>query len=264
MTDDDLKLRPDAGNVGLEHGELEPPCGENTKLEPLGVYRASRGISSAMKAVFDVLYDANEPLDLDTIVDRTFNRVVPAVHYHARRALIRERERGRRYSEAPRRAVASGTANIARDRRKATSGGGTEVSLKDAWRWYLARTMRFAARRPGSLRREDGRYSPNPLKPPMVMQPDGRRVKYTREVWAHTSERDRAIGDIQVMRMEIDRVLESADLGRLDDHLMTALRKFAGRNRSLRWIVERPTTDAAKAWLLGEFIRRRYGSPPDM
>lgn len=241
---------------------LQP--GDNAGLEPLGKYRASRGISSTMKDVFDVLYEAGEPLDVDTIAERTFARASGAAQGHARRWLVRRRQRNRRqYQEAH---------PSSRDR---DVHSGRQITLAESWRPWIASLVQ-GGERWGSLLRKDGnRYCPNPDKPPRIARPDGRLSGYTREMWEVTTAEDRAIGEVQTMRMEAERLLGGLDKQTLEHAIELAAHDFAKQGRAepratnaaralrsrIGWLLQRPTTDAARAWLLEELVHRAYGSP---
>jgi hypothetical protein len=226
---------------------------EGAGLEPLGRRRASRGIGTPLRAVFDVLYEAGEPLDAETLAERTFDRVEATTHYHARRAYIRERWRG-----AP--PASHHRTNL------------DDIPLDYAWRQHLKKSIRDGVRRRVLVRLEGERFAPNPAKPPRVQQPDGRVVPYTREQALGLSEHERAIGDVIAIRPELNRLLSGLDQGELRQVVELAATAFSPRSgertdpRTLRarltWLLNRPTTDAGRAWLLGELVRRAYGDPP--
>jgi hypothetical protein len=109
---------------------------QDAGLEPLGRYRGGRGIDAAMKAVFDVLYEADEPFDRDTVAERTFARVHPASHYHARRAVL------------------PGRLRLGKPRSVAGTPAPSDPSLVESWLTYIRRVMKDGARR-GTLLRED-------------------------------------------------------------------------------------------------------------
>lgn len=240
--------------------ELQPGV-KGAGLEPLGRRRGARGIGTPMRAVFDVLYEANEPLDINTLADRTFDRVDAPAHYHARRSYVRHRESQRR---AP---SSAWTGTSSRPHQNLE-----EVPVKYAWRGYLSKAVAAAVRRGVLVRTEEGRFDPNPLKPPRVQQPDGRVVPYTREQALGLSALEQAIGDVQAMRLELGRLLAGLDSDELRQAVQLAATAFAPRagERSdprtlrarLRWLLDRPSTDAGRAWLLGELVRRAYGGPP--
>lgn len=240
--------------------------GEDSGLEPLGKYRAGRGISSTTKDVFDVLFEADEPLDVDTIATRTFARASGAAQGHARRVILRERESARRRR---RRSDPS-----YRERR-----GHAELSLEEAWRPWIARLVQGARRWGSLLRDENDLYRPNPDKPPRIARADGSTYRYTREAWAATTAQDRAVGDVATMRMEAERLLRGLDKRELEHAISLAVNAFARETRSeqplaknaaralrvrIGWLLARPTTDASRAWLLHELVRRAYGSPPEV
>jgi hypothetical protein len=246
---------------------LFQPGDEETGLEPLGKYRAARGIDTTMRSVFDVLYEADEPLDRDTIAERTFSRASGAAQGHARRVMLRTRESHRKTQAKRRGAVTRERASFA-----------SHLSLEDAWRSWIQRLLLDSKRWGRLIRDEEGRYRPNPEKPPRAARADGTTFPYTREAWEESTARDRAVGEVQTMRMETNRL---ADLSREElQHAITlAVRTFekqtGGRpprsnnaSRALRvrigWLLDRPTTDAGPAWLLNELVRRAYGLPPEM
>jgi hypothetical protein len=118
---------------------------------------------------------------------------------------------------------------------------------------------------------DQGRYYPNPDKPPMAERVDGSIYRYSREAWLETTQLERTTGEVHTMSMEIERYLG----GRSRDELLLVLEilvdDFAGfgkeKRRPLdprtaraqfRWLLERPTTDESRAWLLHELTRRIY------
>jgi hypothetical protein len=232
--------------------ELQPGEDESAGLEPLGRRRGSRGIGAPMRAVLDVLYEAGEPLDVDTLAERTFGRVDATAHYHARRVYVRKLRSDRR--------------------RRGSLDAIPAVSLERAWRYLIAKAVDLATGREVLIRTEGRRYAPNPVKPPRVQRPDGRVVQYTREQALGLSALEQAIGDVQAMRPELDRLLAGLDAGELRQTVELAATAFAPRSGErtnpqilrarLRWLLGRPTTDAGRAWLLNELVRRAYGSPP--
>jgi hypothetical protein len=233
------------------------PGGKNAGLEPLGRYRPGQGIGSSMRAVFDVLYEAGEPLDIDTLAKCTFERVDAPSHYHARRWYVRRLESQRRY----------------RERSYGHSRTSHERSLKDAWRQHTAQLIRHAVARGVLLRRDGPTFEPNPAMPPRVQEPDGHVRPYTREQALGLGAFEQAIGDVSAMRAELNRLLTGLTEGELRQAVELAAVAFAPnpsertdprvlRSR-LRWLLNRPTTDAGRAWLLGELVRRAYGQPPD-
>jgi hypothetical protein len=223
---------------------------DTVALEPLAKPRGSRGISAAMRAVFDVLYEADMPLDIDTIAERTFELVHPAVRYHARRAYVRRRR---------------------------LRHGANGVTLEVAWRGHLGYIVGKAAVRGVLIRTGEQRrrhYAPNPARPPSVQQPDGSLIAYTRDAWTWMSESHRTIGDIQTMRMEAERLLGGLSKQELETVIELAILAFTGNTRHSRrpvdprplrvrldWLLKRPTTDASRAWLLHELVHRTYGPP---
>ena len=241
--------------------QLRPGDDEHAGLEPLGRRRGARGIGTPLRAVFDVLYEVDEPLDLDTLAERTFDRVDAPAHYHARRAYVRHREAQRR---AP---SSTWTGTSSRPQQNLD-----EIPLEYAWRGFLSHTVFGATRREVLLRDEEGRFAPNPLKPPRVQRPDGRVVPYTREQALGLGALEQAIGDVMAMRTELDRLLRDLTAGELRQTVELAAARFAPESHErtdprvlrsrLRWLLGRPTTDAGRAWLLGELVRRAYGEPP--
>jgi len=233
---------------------------EEDGLEPLGRHRSGRGIDATTKAIFDVLYEADEPLHVDVLVERTFDRVHPAVHYHARRRYVRKLESDR----------------LAKNRATESDSVARNFTTEKAWWYFVKEAARQSAySRYGVLLRDGDVYRPNPEKPPRVQQADGSLVKYTRDAWLALTARDRAVGEVQTMRMETNRVFGSLTREELEHTLQLAAHDFATprpRNsnaasnlrRRVGWLLDRPTTDAGRAWLLQELVRRIYGLPPDM
>jgi hypothetical protein len=242
--------------VSTEEHTLEP--GEDAGLEPLGRYR-SNGMSSTMRNIFDVLYEAGEPLSPETIAQRTYERASGASQFHARRAVLRERTRQRATQHL---SIAEG-------------GSKRERSVAAEWPMWIKKLLRDARTRHVLVRDENGRYSPNPAKPPRAMHVDGTIYAYTREAWLETTQEARTTGEIHTMTMEVERFLG----GRSRDELLLVLEVFVddlsgftrgkgkGKRRpldprtvrsQLRWLLERPTTDESRAWLLHELVRRIY------
>jgi hypothetical protein len=234
--------------------ELEP--GDNARLEPLGKYVAGRGMDSASRSIFDVLYEAGEPLDRQTIGDRTFDRASSAAQYHARRAMARQRQ--------PRIPRTHESRSLVRN-----------VPLRDDWRSWVNRLILEMARRGTLLRDEEGRYRPNPDKPPRAARVDGGVYPYTREAWLETTAEERTVGEVHTMKMQVERFLG----GRSRDELLLVLEVFVddlagfGKDKrrpldprtvraQLRWLLERPTTDESRAWLLNELARRIFDLSP--
>lgn len=237
--------------MNAEEYELEP--GEDAGLEPLGRYRQS-AMSTVMQDAFDVLYEANEPLSPETIAARTLERASGASQFHARRAVIRERVRQR---VSPHLTLANGETK-------------REMSVATAWPLWIKKLLRDARTRGTLIRNEDGEYAPNPVKPPRAIRVDGTTYPYTREAWLETTQEARTTGEVHTMTMEVERFLG----GRSRDELLLVLEVFVddltgfGRGRrpldprtirkQLRWLLERPTTDESRAWLLHELVRRIY------
>ena len=105
------------------------------------------------------------------------------------------------------------------------------------------------------------------------MHVDGTTYPYTREAWLETTQQERTTGEIHTMTMEVERFLG----GRGRDELLLVLEVFVddltgfGKEKrrpldprtvrsQLRWLLERPTTDESRAWLLHELTRRIYES----
>jgi hypothetical protein len=205
-----------------------------------------------MRVVFDVLYEAGRPLTVDEIADRAYERVHPAVLYQAKRAYERDRARER-------------TSLRKHDSER-------DVDERRAWRQWLAQLLRNGVRRQIVLREgspyDSGqRYSPNPAKAPRVERTDGTVGLYTRDMWLEIIAHERAAGEIQAMSMEASRVLGPMDRDTLRQAVALAARTLVDNpidERSLRgklrWLIERPSTDEGRAWLLTELVRRAYGA----
>jgi hypothetical protein len=237
--------------VTNEDDALEPGD-EDTGLEPFEHYPPHQGINSAMKAILDVLYEAGEPLDFDTIAERTYEEVSGAARYHAQRRHLRDIARNRAYDTRTGRFPARGKAST-------TRGG----SLRASWRWYIVKLVTDGARY-GTLVRsgEHGqrRFTPNHLKAPRVMLEDGSLIPYTREAWAALGKRDQVIGEVETMRMMLDQALAGVSSEEIDAAFAAGLKRLAsGKSKTLRWLIGRPESAEAKAWLLRELVRRAYG-----
>lgn len=249
----------------MNEQELRPDD-EDVGLEPLGRYRGGLGIGGTMRAVLDVLYEADEPLDVDAIAERTFDRVDATARYHARRAYVRQLESRRRTDRRARGGSVPESGAVGRAREP-------DMPLAKAWRGHLVKLLAMATYRDVLLRDDEGRYSPNPLKPPRVLEPDGKARPYTRERALSLGAEEQAIGDVSAMRTEIERLLRGLDHDERALLLTLAAETFApghgqrGARRRLRarfrWLLGRPTTDAGRSWLLAELVRRAYGEPPN-
>lgn len=237
--------------------ELDGDGGDVVPLEPLTNRAGSgrHGISSIMRAAFNVLYEANEPLTVDEIARRSYDVVNPAARYHAKRAYIR-------MLEADRRRTASRRVGLVTSNTSPTGG----VSLEHAWRQNMRKLLSNGVRI-GTLLRDGDRYAPNPCKPPSLELVDGTRVRYTRDAWRNVASADRAVGDIKAMEMELERVLGGLDIDELRQAVGLVNQTYGAGNvvdprtlrAKLRWLIDRPSTDAGRAWLLTELIRRAYG-----
>lgn len=233
------------------------PGEEDAGLEPLGRYRSRSGMSTTMRDVFDVLYEAgeDEALDVQTIAARTFERASGAAKGHARRAILRDRQRQRRKKDIP----------------IPTRPRNRDISLAEAWLMWIRRLLKDTRNRGVLLRDEHDRYRPNPAKPPRAAHVEGTTYAYTRQAWLETTRQERSIGEIHTMSMEAERYLGS----RSRDELLQVLEMFVdsvagfGKEKrrpvdprrvraQLRWLLERPTTDESKAWLLHELTRRIF------
>lgn len=222
-------------------------------LEPLGPYRGGTSMSTTMRAVFDVLYEADRPLTREEIAERTFERATGAAIGHARRWTARRRR--------PRSSAVQSARRL--------SALHEEEAFEISWSLWLGSLLKEAVRR-GSLIRIADQFSPNPDKAPVATRPDGTQFAYTREAWLAESAEGRAIDEVQTMRMEADRLLGPLTQDELLIAVDQALRDFSGFPRRrrpvdprtvrtrIKFLLERPTTDTARAWLLHELVRRIY------
>lgn len=221
---------------------------EEDHLEALDRSKGYGGISTAMRTVFEVLYEADEPLEFETIATKTWDRVPPPVRYHARRAWLRQK------SSRPcrRRSCTFGTRTVKRTQ---------DPSVEDAWRPWLTSIVRQAAYR-GVLLRDGSIYRPNPDKAPIVLDADGRRRRFTRDLWKILTAEERTAGELSILPMHIRGVVPD-DPAQLDDLIVLAIR-FWGKqptrriHRPVRQLLELASTDPARRWLLCELARRRY------
>src|SRR5262249_6819734 len=118
---------------------------------------------------------------------------------------------------------------------------------------------------------DQGRFFPNPAKPPIAERVDGSTYRYSREAWLETTQEARTTGEIHTMSMEVERFLghrSRDELLLILEVLVDGLAGFGKEKRrpldprtvrsQLRWLLERPTTDESRAWLLHELVRRIY------
>jgi hypothetical protein len=204
--------------------------------------------------IYDVLYEAGEPLDAETIAARTWDRATSAAQGHAMRAIQAERETHIR-SKAKKR----GERDIAHIP--------LPVTPRDAWGRWMRRLLKDRKWSTTLLLTDDGKYYPNPEKPPVAERPDGTKFHYTREAWIAESQTDRVIAETHTMGMEADRLLGQLSREELLETLELFVVDLAGGHhpihprtlrKRLRWLLERPTTDESRAWLLHELTRRIY------
>jgi hypothetical protein len=244
--------------VNSEDYGLEP--GEDAGLEPLGRYR-STGMSTVMRSVFDVLYEAGEPLDADTIITRTWERATSGARGYAMRRLLAQRAANDRYYT-----------RLGRAKRETSEADRSlALSAAEAWTWTIRRNLGKRRRNDTLLVDERGRYYPNPDKPPMAERVDGSSYRYTRKAWLETTQEARTTGEVHTMTMEAERFLGHRgrdELLLVLEVLVDDLTGFGKDKRrpvdprtirtQLRWLLERPTTDESRAWLLHELTRRIY------
>jgi hypothetical protein len=117
---------------------------------------------------------------------------------------------------------------------------------------------------------DQGRYYPNPEKAPFAERVDGSTYRYSRQAWLETTQEARTTGEIHTMGLEVERYLGGRDRDELLIVLEVLVDNLAGYGRrkrpidprrirgQLRWLLERPTTDESRAWLLHELTRRIY------
>lgn len=225
-----------------------------------------RGIGSVTKMIFDVLYEAGEPLDRRTIAARSLEKAGPANTGHAYRAAARHRVSVRRSRGGSLKGLQK--ANAARD-----------------WPAYVGIQLGDLLTQ-GRVLRENDLYRPNPDKPPRLMVdaerwrllgveegPD-KLVPYTRDAWAVLTRHDEEVTRQQIMRMEmrqalggLSRVEREAAVGIVSRGLsgidgltdLSALGIDASDlHRRLKPLIARASTDDAKAFLLHALVDRAY------
>jgi hypothetical protein len=221
-------------------------------------------MGSTAQSVFDVLYEAGEPLDADTIITRTWERATSGARGYAMRSLLAKRAANREYWRKKK-----GLA-LLNDAHESES----ELTAAEAWPLQIRKILGQRRWNKTLLVDEQGRYSPNPDKPPVAERVDGSTYRYSREAWLETTAEARATGEIHTMTMEVERYLG----GRSQDELLLVLELLVddlagfGKDKprplnprtirsQLRWLLERPTTDESRAWLLHELTRRIYETP---
>jgi hypothetical protein len=220
-------------------------------------------MSTTSQSIFDVLYEAGEPLDVDTIIARTWERATSGARGYAMRSLLAKQASDRRYWSN--KGERLGPPNPDR--------GSESVNPAEAWRFTINRLLSKRRGNRTLLLDEHDRYYPNPAKPPRAERVDGSTYRYTREAWLETTQQARTTGEVHTMEMEVERFLGR----RSRDELLLVLEVFVddlagfGKDKrrpldprtvraQLRWLLERPTTDESRAWLLHELTRRIYES----
>jgi hypothetical protein len=219
-------------------------------------------MDSTSQNIYDVLYEADEPLDADTLVARTWERATSGAQGYALRKERDARESRRRY-------------DIKHGRRgeSAEDDRALAQSPREIWARRIRRLLGWHKRTNTLLVDDQGRFHPNPAKPPRAERVDGTTYRYTREAWLETTQRERTVGEVHTMTMQAERFLSrySRDgLLQVLEELIDVLGGF-GKDKPRpinprtvrsqnRWLLERPTTDESRAWLLHELTRRIYES----
>jgi len=219
-------------------------------------------MGSTAQSIFDVLYEAGEPLDAATIIARTWERATSGARGYAMRSLVAKRASDHRYY------TRRGRQNDSALYDDAVESG---ITAADAWPFQIRKILGQRRWNKTLLVDEQGLYSPNPDKPPVAERVDGTTYRYSRQAWLEATQAARTTGEIHTMTMEVERYLG----GRSQDELLLVLEllvdDFAGFGKDkqrplnprtvrsqLRWLLERPTTDESRAWLLHELTRRIY------
>jgi hypothetical protein len=152
-----------------------------------------------------------------------------------------------------------------------TTGRGRGLDPRQVWDRRIKKLLGKRVLSGTLLIDEDRHYSPNPEKPPRAERVDGSVYPYTRQAWLETTQRERTVGEVHTMTMQVERFLG----GRSRDELIVVLEELIGVlggfgkdkprplnprtvRSQLRWLLERPTTDESRAWLLHELTRRIY------
>jgi hypothetical protein len=224
---------------------------DEERLEPLDRSKGHTGISTALRTVFEVLYEAGEPLDFETIAARTESRVPSAVRFHARRAWLRQLEGARRGMRRRRDLVRFETTTLKPNK---------DLSVEQAWRPWLTSLVRQAVKR-GVLLRDGSTYRPNPDRAPTIVDGDGRRRRFTREQWQVLTAEERSAGELAILPMHLRGVVPD-DPTALDDLIAVVARFWAKQpvriDRRLRQVLELASTDEARLWFINELAHRRY------
>lgn len=224
--------------------------------------RARAVMGSTAQSIFDVLYEADEPLAADTIITRTWERASSGARGYAMRAVLAKRASDREFVNRQRGDVA-----LLKDAQESD----TRITSAEAWPLLIRKILGQRRWNHTLLVDEQGRYSPNPEKPPRAERVDGSSYRYSREAWLETTQAARTTGEIHTMTMEVERYLGH----RSHDELLLVLEVLVddltgfGKEKprplnprtirtQLRWLLERPTTDESRAWLLHELTRRIY------
>jgi hypothetical protein len=266
--------------VNDHHGDnldLDEPS-SRSRLERTYGPPGNRGIDKTKQLIFDVLYEAGEPLTVEEIARRTFDLAPAAVKYHARRARLAHRDQAR--------------AGVRRAR-------GLEpvldpdddhtMTVERAWPLHVRRQCQNGLASKTLLRDEADRYKPNPAKPPGLLVDAGVAfhcgAQYPPKKVPYTPENARKIAAIYntsrqthiAVKMNVPMFLDGLSTTELRAALVIVAREFAfsgavapGRDlgelgvdakelrRRIRPLYDRITDGNARAALLAEIARRAY------
>jgi hypothetical protein len=232
-----------------------PEPGQQSRRRKVG-----GGMGSTAQSVFDVLYEAGEPLDADTIITRTWERATSGARGYAMRARLAKRAADREWRQRQRQGVV--LSDPVRE---------NDITAAEAWPQSIRKILGQRRWNKTLLVDEHGRYFPNPDKPPLAERVDGSTYRYSRQAWLETTQVARTTGEIHTMTMEVERYLG----GRSREELLLVLELLVsdaagfGKDKrrplnprtirkQLHWLLERPTTDESRAWLLHELTRRIF------
>ena len=202
------------------------------------------GTSSLVLRVYDVLYDAGEPLTRDQIVDRLVPRLDPYMVGYLEAWYSRQR-------------ILLAAKKHRHPQTSASEGADIRVVTR---RWlsqvFDQRLQRKGSKTAGSLIRDaDGRYAPGPVAPWTVTL-DGKRLPYTPDVRQLLHAEDQLAGRSHLAKLEWSRLLADPAYAGIEArahlvvfllrHLLTTLpldeRKLRARCAYLLKLTDTPAT----------------------
>lgn len=209
------------------------------------------GTSQLVLRVYDVLYDAGEPLTRDQIVERLVPRLDPYMVGYLEAWYLRHKALARTYVQRGR----GGDVSLRTTTRKLTSPDLPVIVHRWMGQVFDQRLQRKGSKTGGSLVRDTaGRYAPGPVAPWTVTL-DGKRLPYTPDVRQLLQAEDQLAGRAHLAKLEWSRLMADpayADLAArahlvvfLLRHLLTTLpldeRQLRARCAYLLKLTDTPT-----------------------